>query len=328
MPPVLRLDHVTKRYDKTLAVDDVSFTAEPGRLFGLLGPNGAGKTSTIRMVTYITTPDTGTITLGGRPVGPETQQRMGYLPEERGLYRKLKVGEQLEYLAQLKGMPLADARAAIGRWLDRFDAATWTDRRTEELSKGMQQKVQFISTVVHDPDLIILDEPFSGLDPINADLLVEVIGEMREAGKTVLFASHRMESVEALCDDLCLMAGGRAILQGPIREVKRRYGRDTVSLAFSGDGAWLGPLADAGAVRVLSRSEGAATVRLAAETPPRRVLEAAIAGADEVDRFEVHEPPLADIFRQAVAGAGGQRAGAREAGAQAAGARGTEMPTP
>ncbi len=309
MSPVLRLDHVTKRYGQTLAVDDVSFTAEPGRLFGLLGPNGAGKTSTIRMVTFITTPDAGTITLGGQTVGPATQQRMGYLPEERGLYRKLKVGEQLEYLAQLKGMSLRDARAAIGRWLDRFDAATWTGKRTEELSKGMQQKVQFISTVVHDPTLIILDEPFSGLDPINADLLIEVIGEMREAGKTVLFASHRMESVEALCDDLCLMAGGRAILQGPIREVKRRYGRDTVSLAFSGDGAWLDALAAEGAVRTLSRSEGLATVRLAETTPPRRVLEAAMAGAEEVDRFEVHEPPLADIFRQAVQGAGAQKAG-------------------
>lgn len=303
MPPTLRLDNVTKRYGQTVAVDGVSFTAEPGRLFGLLGPNGAGKTSTIRMVTYITTPDGGAITLGGQPVGPETQQRMGYLPEERGLYRKLKVGEQLEYLAQLKGMSLRDARAAIGRWLDRFDAATWADKRTEELSKGMQQKVQFISTVVHDPSLVILDEPFSGLDPINADLLVEVIGEMREAGKTVLFASHRMESVEALCDDLCLMAGGRAVLQGPIREVKRRYGRDTVSLAFSGGGAWLDALVADGAVRPLSRSEGLATVRLEPGTPPRRVLEAAMAGAEEVDRFEVHEPPLADIFRQAVAGA-------------------------
>ena len=305
MAPVLRLDSVTKRYGQTVAVQDVSFTAEPGRLFGLLGPNGAGKTSTIRMVTYITTPDAGTITLGGAPVSPATQARMGYLPEERGLYRKLKVGEQLEYLAQLKGMALGDARAAIGRWLDRFDAATWTDKRTEELSKGMQQKVQFISTVVHDPDLVILDEPFSGLDPINADLLVEVIGEMREAGKTVLFASHRMESVEALCDDLCLMAGGRAVLQGPIREVKRRYGRDTVSVAFSGDGAWLDPLVDAGAVRTLSRAEGLATLRLADATPPRSVLEAALAGAAEVDRFEVHEPPLADIFRQAVAAADG-----------------------
>ncbi|MEM6287939.1 MAG: ATP-binding cassette domain-containing protein [Bacteroidota bacterium] len=302
MPPVLCLENVTKRYGQTVAVDGVSFTAEPGRLFGLLGPNGAGKTSTIRMVTYITTPDAGTVTLGGEPVGPPTQARMGYLPEERGLYRKLKVGEQLVYLAQLKGMSEAAAKTAVAHWLDRFDAASWADKRTEELSKGMQQKVQFISTVVHDPELVILDEPFSGLDPLNADLLVEVIGEMRDAGRTVLFASHRMESVEALCDDLCLIAGGQAVLQGSLREVKRRFGRDTVTVAFAGDSGWLGPLTEAGAVRVLSQSEGQAVLRLGAGTPPRAVLEAALAGAEEIDRFEVHEPPLVDIFRQAVTG--------------------------
>ncbi len=304
MTPALRLDNVTKRYGQTTAVDRVSFTAEPGRLFGLLGPNGAGKTSTIRMVTYITTPDEGAVTLGGEPVGPATQERMGYLPEERGLYRKLKVGEQLVYLAQLKGMAERDAKASVGRWLERFDATTWADKRTEELSKGMQQKVQFIATVVHDPALVILDEPFSGLDPINADLLVEVISEMRDAGRVVLFASHRMESVEALCDDLCLMAGGRVVLQGGLREVKRRFGRDTVSVAYSGDGGWIDRLAEAAAVRVLSRADGLVSVRLADGTAPREVLDAAIAGTNEVDRFEVHEPPLADIFRQAVASAG------------------------
>ncbi len=171
----------------------------------------------------------------------------------------------------------------------------------------MQQKVQFISTVVHDPSLVILDEPFSGLDPINADLLVEVIGELREAGRTVLFASHRMESVEALCDDLCLMAGGRVVLQGTLREVKRRFGRDTVSVAFDGDGRWLDPLVQADAVRVLSRTDGLVSVRLDG-TPARDVLQAALAGGVEVDRFEVHEPPLSDIFRQAVAGAEPARA--------------------
>ncbi|MGB3543176.1 ABC transporter ATP-binding protein [Rubrivirga sp.] len=301
MTPVLRLENVTKRYGQTVAVDDVSFRAEPGRLFGLLGPNGAGKTSTIRMVTFITTPDVGTITLGDEPVGPGTQRRMGYLPEERGLYRKLKVEEQLVYLAQLKGMPERDAKAAVTRWLERFDASDWAGKKTEELSKGQQQKVQFVATMVHDPSLVILDEPFSGLDPINADLLVEVIGELREDGKTVLFASHRMESVEALCDDLCLMAGGRVVLEGPLREVKRRFGRDTVSVEFVGDGAWLSVLEGADAVRVLNRTEGRAELRLTG-AKPRDVLEAALAGSSEVDRFEVHEPPLAEIFRQAVQG--------------------------
>ncbi len=303
MASALRLDHVTKRYGDTVAVNDVSLVAEPGRLFGLLGPNGAGKTSTIRMVTFITTPDAGTITLGDEPVGPATQARMGYLPEERGLYRKLKVGEQLVYLARLKGMAEPDAKAAVRRWLDRFDGLEWAGKRTEELSKGMQQKVQFISTVVHDPTLVILDEPFSGLDPINADLLVEVIGELREAGRTVLFASHRMESVEALCDDLCLMAGGRVVLSGGLREVKRRFGRDTVSVAFDGDGRWIDGLVAADAVRVLTRTDGLVSVRLAGAAA-RDVLQAALAGGVEVDRFEVHEPPLADIFRQAVGGSG------------------------
>ena len=316
--PLLRLDSVTKRYGETTAVDDVSFEAQPGRLFGLLGPNGAGKTSSIRMITNITTPDAGTITLGGEPVGPATQQRMGYLPEERGLYRKLKVGEQLVYLAQLKGMPLADARAAVRRWLDRFDALGWAGKNTEELSKGQQQKVQFIATIVHDPELVILDEPFSGLDPINADLLTQTIGDLREAGRTVLFASHRMESVEQLCDDLCLMANGRVILSGPLREVKRRFGRDTVTVAFTGDGTWVPPLEADGAVRVLTQTSGLATLRLLRDTPPRRVLEAALASSPEVDRFEVHEPPLVDIFRQAVGGSEPTAAGAPPDGGVAA----------
>ena len=307
MAPVLCLENVTKRYGETVAVDGVSFTAEPGRLVGLLGPNGAGKTSTIRMVTAITTPDTGRITLGGETVGPPTQRRMGYLPEERGLYRKLRVGEQLVYLARLKGMTKGDATAAVKRWLDRFDASDWWNRRTEELSKGMQQKVQFVATVVHDPDLVVLDEPFSGLDPINADVLEGVIREMREAGRTVLFASHRMEAVEALCDDVVLVARGRVVLAGPLREVKRRFGRDTVSVAWTGPDAWLDALTAEPGAHVLRRSAGQATLRLAAGTPPRRVLDAALAGATDVDRFEVHEPPLDEIFRQAVAEPGGGR---------------------
>ena len=302
MSSPLRLDSVTKRYGKTLAVDGVSFTAEPGRLFGLLGPNGAGKSSTIRMITFITTPDAGTVTLGGEPVGPATQRRMGYLPEERGLYKKMKVGEQLVYLAQLKGMPKASAERSVRNWLDKFGAADWYAKRVDELSKGMQQKVQFVSTVAHDPDLYIFDEPFSGLDPINADVLQETITDLRDRGKTVLFASHRMEQVERLCDDLCLMAHGRVVLQGGLREVKRRFGRDTVSVAYAGDGGWIDRLTEHGAVRVLSRTDGLVSVRLAEGTDPREVLDAALAGADEVDRFEVHEPPLADIFRQAVAG--------------------------
>ncbi|MEM1054765.1 MAG: ATP-binding cassette domain-containing protein [Bacteroidota bacterium] len=300
MAPVLRLNNVTKRYGQTLAVDGVSFTAEPGRLFGLLGPNGAGKTSTIRMIAHITAPDSGTITLGGKAVSPATQRRMGYLPEERGLYRKMKVGEQLVYLARLKGMTAHKAETASRRWLERFDAADWFGKKVEELSKGMQQKVQFVATVMHAPDLVILDEPFSGLDPINAEVLQETVAELREGGRTVLFASHRMEQVEQLCDDLCLIARGRVVLSGSLREVKQRYGRDTASLHFDGDGAFLDQLAASGAVSVLSRTVHSATLRLGEGTAPRDVLRAALDGSAEVDRFELHEPPLAEIFREAV----------------------------
>ncbi len=300
MNPVLRLENVTKRYGETLAVDGVSFTAEPGRLFGLLGPNGAGKTSTIRMIAHITSPDSGTVTLGGEPVSPATQKRMGYLPEERGLYRKMKVGEQLVYLARLKGMQASGAERAAREWLDRFDAADWYGKQVEELSKGMQQKVQFVATVMHGPDLVILDEPFSGLDPINADLLQETVAELRADGRTVLFASHRMEQVEQLCDDLCLIARGRVVLSGSMREVKRRYGKDTASLHWDGDGLFLDSLEASGAVSILSRTHSAATLRLSEGTAPGMVLRAALDGSTDVDRFELHEPPLAEIFRQAV----------------------------
>ena len=301
MSSALRLENVTKRYGKTLAVDSVSFTAEPGRLFGLLGPNGAGKSSTIRMVTYITTPDQGTVTLGGEPVGPASQARMGYLPEERGLYKKMKVGEQLVYLGQLKGMTTHDAERAVRTWLDRFGASDWYGKDVGDLSKGMQQKVQFVSTVAHDPDLCIFDEPFSGLDPINADILQETIMDLRARGKTVVFASHRMEQVERLCDDLCLISSGRVVLRGTLAEVKARYGRDTATVEFQGADGWIGRLADAGALQVLSRSGGRAELRLAPDTRPNDVLAAALADGAEVDLFGLHAPPLTEIFRMAVA---------------------------
>ncbi|WP_228350246.1 ABC transporter ATP-binding protein [Rhodocaloribacter litoris] len=293
---LLSVENVTKRYGDLVAVDHVSFTARPGRILGLLGPNGAGKTSTIRMIAYITVPDAGRVLLDGRPVGPWSQQRMGYLPEERGLYKKMKVGEQLLYLAELKGLTRAGARDRIRYWLDRFGARDWENRKTETLSKGMQQKIQFIATILHDPDLVILDEPFGGLDPINADLLQEVILELKEKGRTILFASHRMEQVEQLCDDICLISKGAIVLQGPLREVKRRFGRDTVLLDFEGDDAFLDRLVAEGCVRINVRSRNHAELRLLDGTPPRRVLEAAMASVDEVSRFEVVEPPMREIF--------------------------------
>ncbi len=294
--PSLQVQNVVKRYRKVTAVDRVSFTADAGRILGVLGPNGAGKTSTIRMITYITTPDEGEVLFEGKPVGPWSQRRMGYLPEERGLYKKLKVGEQLLLLAELKGIPRKEARVRIQKWLDRFDASDWYDKKTEELSKGMQQKVQFIATVLPEPDLIILDEPFSGLDPINSELLKDIILELKDAGRTLLFASHRMEQVEQLCDDICLMARGKVVVNGPLREVKQRFGKDTLLLEFAGSPAFLNTLEDEGAIRIINKTQQRAELRLLNDTPPRRVLETALTAVDEVYRFQLMEPPLSEIF--------------------------------
>ncbi len=308
---VLSVEHVTKRYGDFVAVDDVSFQAQPGRILGLLGPNGAGKTSTIRMITYITVPDEGQVRYDGRPVGPWSQARMGYLPEERGLYKKMKVGEQLLYFAALKGVPAAEARKKARYWLDRFGAGGWVGKKTQELSKGMQQKIQFIATILHEPDLLILDEPFGGLDPINAELLNDVIMALKEKGSTILFASHRMEQVEQLCDDICLISDGRILLKGGLREVKRRFGRNTILLDFDGDNAFLDRLEADGLVHVGLRSISHAELRLRDGATPRHVLEVVMQYVDEISRFELVEPPMREIFVSVVEqqqGASGTRA--------------------
>lgn len=296
----LTIDGITKRYGSFVAVNNVSFTAHPGRIFGLLGPNGAGKTSTIRMITHITIPDEGNIRFGDTPAGSKTQRVMGYLPEERGLYRKMKVGEQLIYFGQLKGLSRQQAERAAREWLERFEASAWFGKKVEELSKGMQQKVQFISTILHDPQLCIFDEPFSGLDPINSTVLNDIILELRDKGRTILFASHRMEQVEQLCDDIFLIAHGKEVLSGSLREVKQKFGRNTISLGFLGDDRFINELVAEGSVHMISRSRGSAELRLLNNTPPRRILDSALRHVDELDRFEVIEPPLSEIFVMAV----------------------------
>jgi len=293
---MLSIDNVTKRYGDLVAVNRVSFKAQPGRILGLLGPNGAGKTSTIRMITYITVPDEGEIRFDGKLVGPWSQERMGYLPEERGLYKKMKVGEQLVYFAELKGLARSEASKRAHYWLDRFEADDWYNKKTQELSKGMQQKIQFINAILHNPDLVILDEPFGGLDPINADLLKDVIMELKEDGRTILFASHRMEQVEQLCDDICLVSRGEIILQGDLREVKRRFGRNTVVLDFFGEDAFLDTLEAAQKIRISMRSHSHAELQLINGTPPRHVLETALQHVEEITRFELSEPPMREIF--------------------------------
>ncbi|MDX1740114.1 MAG: ATP-binding cassette domain-containing protein, partial [Rhodothermales bacterium] len=293
---MLRVAGVTKRYTSKLAVDRVSFDVTEGRIFGLLGPNGAGKTSTIRMIAFITMPDEGEITFQGKRVGAWSQRLMGYLPEERGLYKKMRVRDHLEYLAALKGLNHRDAHDSISYWLDRFDITSWANKRVEELSKGMQQKVQFIGTIAHRPQLLIFDEPFSGLDPINSELLQEVIFELKGDGRTILFASHRMEQVQQLCDDICLISDGRVLIDGPVRDVRRSFGRNVINLEFEGDSDFLADLEQRQAVRIINRTKNRAEVRLLDGTEPRDVLQAAMSNLRQVYRFELVEPSLNEIF--------------------------------
>ena len=251
---MLNVSEVTKRYATKLAVDRVSFDVTEGRIFGLLGPNGAGKTSTIRMIAYITIPDDGRITFQGKPVGPWSQRVMGYLPEERGLYKKMRVKDHLEYLAELKGMRRRDAEKAVQYWLDRFEIASWAGKKIEELSKGMQQKVQFVGTIAHRPQLLIFDEPFSGLDPVNTRLLKDLILEQKARGATVVLSTHRMDQVEQMCESICLIHQGKAVLTGALDEIKASYGKSTIRLDYDGEVDSLSSLSGVREVRDSGRS--------------------------------------------------------------------------
>lgn len=298
--PLLSIDGVSKRFDKVLAVNNVSFTASPGRILGLLGPNGAGKTTTIRMITYIMVPDAGRILFGDKVVGPWSQRKMGYLPEERGLYKNMKVGDQLVYFAELKGLSRKESIKRVKHWLKRFEVLDWYGRKTNELSKGMQQKLQFITAILHEPDLLIMDEPFGGLDPINADLLQDVIMELKDSGRTILFASHRMEQVEKMCDDICLISRGEIVLNGALKDIKKSFGRNTVIMEFDGPDRFLDDLVARQMVRVNERSTSYAEVRLLNKTTSRAVLDEALRHVQEITRFELVEPPMREIFVSAV----------------------------
>jgi ABC-2 type transport system ATP-binding protein len=288
----IEVKELSKSFGKTVAVDNVSFDVTKGRIFGLLGPNGAGKTTTIRMINYIMPPDTGKITINGKSVGPETQKMIGYMPEERGLYKKMKVGEQLMYLAQLKGMKKSDAKKKIVYWLRRFGAYDWHSKVVGELSKGMSQKIQFIATIVHDPDIYIFDEPFSGLDPINSELLKEIIIELRQNDKTILFSTHRMEQVEQMCDDICLFNNGRVVLTGNLRKIKKEFGRNTVLIEFDGDPEFLDRLEN---VRINNRSTNFAEIRILDGLNHQDILKLAMEKA-EIHKFQLVEPSLNEIF--------------------------------
>ncbi|MFC2270205.1 MAG: ABC transporter ATP-binding protein [Porphyromonas endodontalis] len=226
----LEAQHIVKRYARHLALDDVSIAVPQGSVFGLMGPNGAGKTTLIRIINRITAPDSGEILFEGRRFAPTDVVRIGYLPEERGLYRKMKVGEQAIYLARLKGIDKATARKRLTEWFEKFDIMPWWNRKVEELSKGMQQKIQFVCTVIHEPDLLIFDEPFSGFDPVNAELLKREILTLRDQGRTIIFSTHNMQSVEEVCDECALFNKSHVVLQGNVSEVRQRFAQGIVSL--------------------------------------------------------------------------------------------------
>ncbi|MEX0719539.1 MAG: ATP-binding cassette domain-containing protein [Balneolaceae bacterium] len=289
---VIKVNNINKTFGKTIAVNDVSFEVEKGRIFGLLGPNGAGKTTTIRMINHILTPDAGNIAINGIEASPETQKMIGYMPEERGLYKKMKVMDQLLYLTQLKGLSSNEAAKSIDYWLERFGASDWKKKEVGELSKGMSQKIQFIATIAHDPDIYIFDEPFSGLDPINSETLKEIIIELKEQGKTILFSTHRMEQVEQMCDDICLFNNGEAVLQGKLREIKASFGQNTINLEFEGDGSFLDKLND---VRINNRSTNFAEIRVLNGQSIQDILKLAMSNA-EIHKFERVEPSLQEIF--------------------------------
>ncbi|RMF10634.1 MAG: ATP-binding cassette domain-containing protein [Candidatus Neomarinimicrobiota bacterium] len=232
---MLNVDSIRKQFQATVAVDGISFQVEPGDIYGFLGPNGAGKTTTIRMLMSILKPDSGSIHLDGKDIARVSRNQFGYLPEERGLYQKVKLGDALKYLAQLKGLSPAESGRVVQQWLERFELADYMQKNIRELSKGNQQKVQFIATLIHSPRLIILDEPFTGLDPINQILMKDIIKEASDRGAAILFSTHQMEQVERLCNRICLINKGKIIVEGDINEIKARHGRRNVDILFEGE---------------------------------------------------------------------------------------------
>jgi len=311
---VVEVDQVTKRFDQFIAVNSMSFKVEPGSLFGLLGPNGAGKTTTIRMIVGITAPDEGEIRLLGEHVTPDLQQRIGYMPEERGLYKKMKVGEQLLFFAKLKGLGGAEAARRIDQWLARFELSDWKEKKSSDLSKGMQQKVQFISTILHDPELLILDEPFSGLDPVSVSVLKAVMLDLKAQGKAIIFSTHQMEQVEQLCDDICLINHSTKVLSGHLKEVKRRFGKNTVRLDYEGPDSFI----NSNLVKKVDRFPNYIELVLNDGADSQDILRQALGEGAKINKFELVEPSLNEIFIESVTGKNGKDPGNSSARVSAA----------
>ena len=297
---MIELRDVSKSFGAVRAVDGLSFSASPEEVFGLLGPNGAGKSTTIKMIMNILVPDSGTILLDGRPVRDADKDRIGYLPEERGLYRKVKINEMLLYFASLKNADPAAAERRLDEWLERFELKDWKTRTPESLSKGMAQKVQFIAAVLHDPELIFLDEPFTGLDPVSTDVLREVVLELGRKGKTILFSTHNMEVAEKICSRILIIDHGREVISGSLANIKARHGHNTVVAEFDGN---IDFQALSGMVAEVTRYPRWVEMTLANGTTPQALLKALV-GQVEVRRFEAVAPSLHKIFVQLVGGKG------------------------
>jgi len=302
MDNAIELEGVSKSFGKFRAVDDLSFRVPKGVVFGLLGPNGAGKTTTIRMIMNITAPDSGAISVLGRPMDRATQNRIGYLPEERGLYRKMKVLEQLLFLAAIKEVPRETARKRIGQWLDRMELRPWLNKKVDELSKGMQQKVQFIATIVHDPQILILDEVFSGLDPINTALVKEYLTDFRAQGRTIIFSTHVLEQAEKLCDEISLLNKSKKILEGNLKALKKRFARDLFRISIDASPEQVAALPG---VATSEPINGAFVISLAPGTGRREFLQSTL-GRYDVREFSEREPELEEIYLSAVHAAGTQ----------------------
>jgi len=288
----ISLENVTKSYDAVTAVEKVNLQVRQGAILGLLGPNGAGKTTTIRMVMNILVPDEGSIRVFGEPVSDETREAIGYLPEERGLYPRMQVRAVIVFLASLRGMPEAEAKRRADEWLDRFELGAWADKKVQDLSKGMQQKVQFIAAVLHKPRLLIMDEPFSGLDPVNAATVKDTMLELRDQGSTVVLSTHRMEQVERMCDSICLINKGENVLDGDLRAIKQSYGKNTVQIEFTGPDSFLSHPA----ITSVNRFGTGAEAKLKPGADPQEILKAAVQSGAQINRFELLEPSLNDIF--------------------------------
>ncbi len=294
----IQVSNVSKRYDQFVAVDDISFSVRRGTIFGLLGPNGAGKTTTIRMIMNIIVPDSGTISILGKPSTDAASRVVGYLPEERGLYRKMKVLDHLVFLGEIRGLPVKESRKRSEAWLERLSLTQWRVKKVEELSKGMQQKLQFIGCVIHEPDVLILDEPFSGLDPVNARTFKDLFMEMKQNGKTLVLSTHVMEQAEKLCDEIGLINRAKMVLQGSLAEVKSRYSGNRLLLQGRGDVSRLQAIPG---VLAVHGSEGTVEVELARDLSRSEFLRIATTQF-EVESVVPHEASLDEIFVEVVGG--------------------------